>query len=89
MLKTCWKGSFVAGIYPFVEESSTDVSSTNNKDNLEELTVRYERVLHNDDVAALVLLWLNHRNSFISWRNRSGLTASHEQGGQIHGNARL
>ena len=39
--------------YPFVEETPTDVSSPNNKDNIEELTVRYEtRIAVYDDVAA-------------------------------------
>ena len=73
--------------YPFVEESPTDVSSPNNKDNLEELTVRYEtRVAVYDDVAAaprVVVIEPTEIRSYLEEIVQAVNRLSHEQGGQI------
>ena len=73
--------------YPFVEESPTDVSSPNNKDNLEELTVRYEtRIAVYDDVAAaprVVVIEPTEIRSYLEEIVQAVNRLSHEQGGQI------
>ena len=73
--------------YPFVEETPTDVSSSNNKDNLEELTVRYEtRVAVYDDVAAaprVVVIEPTEIRSYLEEIVQAVNRLSHEQGGQI------
>ena len=73
--------------YPFVEESPTDVSSPNNKDNMEELTVRYEtRIAVYDDVAAaprVVVIEPTEIRSYLEEIVQAVNRLSHEQGGQI------
>ena len=73
--------------YPFVEETPTDVSSTNNKDNIEELTVRYEtRIAVYDDVAAaprVVVIEPTEIRSYLEEIVQAVNRLSHEQGGQI------
>lgn len=73
--------------YPFVEETPTDVSSPNNKDNLEELTVRYEtRIAVYDDVAAaprVVVIEPTEIRSYLEEIVQAVNRLSHEQGGQI------
>lgn len=73
--------------YPFVEESPTDVSFTNNKDNMEELTVRYEtRIAVYDDVAAaprVVVIEPTEIRSYLEEIVQAVNRLSHEQGGQI------
>ena len=73
--------------YPFVEETSTDVSSPNNKDNIEELTVRYEtRIAVYDDVAAaprVVVIEPTEIRSYLEEIVQAVNRLSHEQGGQI------
>lgn len=73
--------------YPFVEETPTDVSSPNNKDNLEELTVRYEtRIAVYDDVAAaprVVVIEPTEIRSYLEEIVQAVNQLSHEQGGQI------
>ena len=73
--------------YPFVEESPTDVSSPNNKDNIEELTVRYEtRIAVYDDVAAaprVVVIEPTEIRSYLEEIVQAVNRLSHEQGGQI------
>ncbi|EEE17444.1 transcriptional regulator, TrmB [Lancefieldella rimae] len=77
----------VRDFYPFVEESPTDVSSTNNKDNMEELTVRYEtRIAVYDDVAAaprVVVIEPTEIRSYLEEIVQAVNRLSHEQGGQI------
>ena len=73
--------------YPFVEETPTDVSSPNNKDNIEELTVRYEtRIAVYDDVAAaprVVVIEPTEIRSYLEEIVQAVNRLSHEQGGQI------
>ena len=73
--------------YPFVEETPTDVSSTNNKDNIKELTVRYEtRIAVYDDVAAaprVVVIEPAEIRSYLEEIVQAVNRLSHEQGGQI------
>ena len=73
--------------YPFVEETPTDVSSPNNKDNMEELTVRYEtRIAVYDDVAAaprVVVIEPTEIRSYLEEIVQAVNRLSHEQGGQI------
>ena len=73
--------------YPFVEETPTDVSSPNNKDNIEELTVRYEtRIAVYDDVAAaprVVVIEPAEIRSYLEEIVQAVNRLSHEQGGQI------
>lgn len=73
--------------YPFVEETPTDVSSPNNKDNIEELTVRYEtRIAVYDDVAAaprVVVIEPTEIRSYLEEIVQAVNHLSHEQGGQI------
>lgn len=77
----------VRDFYPFVEESPTDVSSPNNKDNMEELTVRYEtRIAVYDDVAAaprVVVIEPTEIRSYLEEIVQAVNRLSHEQGGQI------
>lgn len=73
--------------YPFVEETPTDVSSPNNKNNIEELTVRYEtRIAVYDDVAAaprVVVIEPTEIRSYLEEIVQAVNRLSHEQGGQI------
>lgn len=77
----------VRDFYPFVEETPTDVSSPNNKDNIEELTVRYEtRIAVYDDVAAaprVVVIEPTEIRSYLEEIVQAVNRLSHEQGGQI------